>query len=95
MTFAHRLRKLDKAFYNWPALVIAGALFVLWQLGGDIGIISKSLGTPSEVGEVFWRLSSTGELFGHLAVRLYRTLLGFFNVVERKIAPWRVVAQET
>lgn len=78
VTFFQWARQLDQAFYNWPAILLTTALFVLWQIGANAGLISQtSFSAPLAILDIFWKLGSSGELWKHLSVSLYRILSGF------------------
>lgn len=77
-TVAARLRQLDRIFCYWPAVMIAVIFFLSWEWGVSARVISRTnFSMPSEILRMLWRLGSTGELWKHLSISLYRILLGF------------------
>lgn len=54
------------------------AIIAIWQLAVELGwLSSRTLPAPSAVLEAGWQLSSSGELWQHLAISSWRALLGF------------------
>lgn len=54
------------------------SLVTLWQLASSMGWLStRILPSPEGVIEAFWTLSSSGELWQHLAISSWRALIGF------------------
>ncbi|TNJ56923.1 ABC transporter permease [Paenibacillus hemerocallicola] len=67
-----RLRKL------WIGLLLPVFVLTVWQIAGWSGIVSSTiLPTPSTIFVSFWELASTGELFGHMKISLFRAAVGF------------------
>ncbi|MFD1260288.1 aliphatic sulfonate ABC transporter permease SsuC [Entomomonas asaccharolytica] len=53
-------------------------LIAIWQLAVELGwIASRTLPAPSAVFAVGWQLSTTGELWQHLAISTWRAMIGF------------------
>ena len=60
---------------RWLILI---AFIALWELFARVGIIDPFIGSsPVRVAETIARLYSGGELFLHIGVTLYETVLGF------------------
>jgi sulfonate transport system permease protein len=58
--------------------LVPAALIALWQLATQAGWLStRVLPEPSAVLKAFWTLSSTGELWHHVAVSTWRAASGF------------------
>jgi len=54
------------------------AVLIIWQLLGDLGIISKLLfPTPYTIFKAFKKLAISGELVEHLQISLVRVIAGF------------------
>lgn len=77
-----RLRRKQKPSSTGLNLLLGSllplALLVFWQVGGDLGYISRNLlPTPYEIAKSFGDLIRSGELFRHLRISIYRVALGF------------------
>lgn len=60
---------------RWLILIV---IIALWELFARVGIIDPFIGSsPVRVAETIARLYSGGELFLHIGVTLYETVLGF------------------
>lgn len=60
---------------RWLILIV---FIVLWELFARVGIIDPFIGSsPVRVAETIARLYAGGELFLHIGVTLYETVLGF------------------
>ncbi|AQS58935.1 ABC transporter permease [Desulforamulus ferrireducens] len=63
-------------------LVIPALVLVLWFVGSAWGIINQYIiPPPAKVWQTAIELTTTGVLFKHIAVSLYRVLAGFFLTV--------------
>lgn len=61
---------------RWALLV---ALISLWEIFARVGMIDPFIGSsPVRVAQTVFRLYSDGELFTHIGITLYETVLGFF-----------------
>lgn len=53
-------------------------IVIVWQIASSVGwLSSRILPSPEGVVEAFWSLSSSGELWQHLAISSWRALIGF------------------
>ncbi|WP_442957101.1 aliphatic sulfonate ABC transporter permease SsuC [Phreatobacter sp. AB_2022a] len=58
--------------------LLPSAILVVWQLASHVGILPANvLPAPTDVMEAAWRLTLSGELFGHIAVSFRRAVSGF------------------
>ena len=72
------VKRLDAAYYNWPAIIVALLFFICWQLAADAKMISQAnFSTPLAILQVCWKMAITGELTKHIGISLYRILIGF------------------
>ncbi|MDQ0884753.1 aliphatic sulfonate ABC transporter permease SsuC [Peribacillus sp. V2I11] len=73
---SHKIKTTLEPLIPW---VIPILFFVLWQLLGSLGILSKKiLPTPVEVIEGTIRLAQDGSLFQYIWISTKRAFLGFF-----------------
>ncbi|MFF2480372.1 ABC transporter permease [Paenibacillus sp. NPDC058071] len=60
------------------ALAIPVATLIVWQILGDLGLISDLLfPTPFTIGTAFVELAKTGVLWKHISISVQRVLIGF------------------
>ncbi|MCI1899183.1 MAG: aliphatic sulfonate ABC transporter permease SsuC [Enterobacter sp.] len=53
-------------------------IVIIWQIASSLGwLSSRILPSPEGVVEAFWTLSSSGELWQHLAISSWRAAIGF------------------
>ena len=58
--------------------LLPSAILVVWQLASHAGVLPANvLPAPTAVMEAAWRLTLSGELFGHIAVSFRRAVSGF------------------
>lgn len=53
-------------------------LLVLWELSAGRIIDPFWVSSPSRISLYLWEVTSDGSIFGHLAITLYETFVGFF-----------------
>ncbi|MFE4709979.1 ABC transporter permease [Paenibacillus sp. NPDC056722] len=74
----HAARGPGKAATLGLALLLPGSVLILWQTLGHYGIISEMLfPTPYTIGESFWNLAVSGDLWVNLRISAARALSGF------------------
>jgi sulfonate transport system permease protein len=71
-----RLGRRAADFLQGAAL--PAAIVLIWQAAGSLNLVSSVfLPTPIAIARAFAALASTGELYHHLGVSLWRAILGF------------------
>jgi sulfonate transport system permease protein len=76
----HRKHQQSRSSYpSWGiGLILPGTLLIVWEILSRIGFLPANLlPAPSAIALTLWILLRTGELFGHMAITLYRVFLGF------------------
>ncbi len=69
------IKYLFKGIYRILSVLI---FLSIWEIAPRLGIVDTIFLPPfSKVAIAFWNLLITGELFGHIGISLYRSLLGF------------------
>lgn len=75
--YLKRLKK-DKIFVITCQILILVIFFALWELFASIGVIdSFFVSSPSRIVETLISLFSTGEIWAHIGITFYETMLGF------------------
>lgn len=57
--------------------LLPAALLIVWEFGGDAGLLPTYLSTPSAIARAFVEVARGGELTEALAASLYRVYAGF------------------
>jgi sulfonate transport system permease protein len=69
------------SFKQWQWLrgwIIPIVLTVAWEILSRVGVFPPNLlPAPSAILETLWQLTSSGEIFPHIGITLYRVALGF------------------
>jgi sulfonate transport system permease protein len=74
-----RSRKSQR-FRRWRGFVLPLSLLAAWFAASATGVFSAQvLPSPQTVLRDLWRLSSSGQLAGHVAVTTWRVALGFLS----------------
>lgn len=69
------------SFKQWRWLqgwIIPIILIIVWEILSRVGVFPPNLlPAPSAILETLWQLTSSGEIFPHIGITLYRVALGF------------------
>ncbi|REK71531.1 ABC transporter permease [Paenibacillus paeoniae] len=69
------LSRIPKPLHGWILPVV---LIAIWQFVSGMGYVSETfLPAPSVIAKSFFTLAASGELFQHIAISMYRAMLGF------------------
>lgn len=75
--FLHKLKK-DKAIILSTQIFILVAFLAIWEGLGQLGLINTFItSSPSRIWNTFVALLQSGDLWYHMGITLYETLIGF------------------
>lgn len=70
-------QRIDKFLIVFLRIIIVALLFAFWEIGARTGVINEFLlSKPSSIWNLFLTYIKSGELFKHVWISVYETLIG-------------------